>query len=100
MLRFKHFSGAGESLEQNINSWLDEYDPDIKQMVQTLDSGGKVLISFLYEEGFRGHELRLAAEQGMREAVEPVADMESIPGEPLHVVEDPDRMQLEPGERP
>lgn len=93
VLRFKHFSGSGDQLEHVVNSWLEEYDPDIKQMTQTLDSGGRVLISFLYEEGFRGHELRLAAEHGMRGAVDPVTSLESIPDVPLHLSEDPTGLQ-------
>lgn len=100
MLRFKHFSGPGEQIERKVNTWLEQYDPDIKQMTQTLDSGGMVLISFLYEEGFHGRELRLADEQGMREATEPVASIEEIPGVPLKVEEDPAGLSLTGDERP
>jgi hypothetical protein len=89
LVRFKQFSGNGPSLEQAINSWLDEFEPDVSQMTQTVGAGGDVVISFLFDESFRGQELRLSRESGMETATEPVVSAEEIPGRPVHVSEEP-----------
>ena len=88
MLRYKRFVGA-DDLEARINEWLENNEPDITQMVQTVDSNGTVTISFLFEESFRGQELRYAAESGMSEAMEPAVPADSIPDEPLVVPMEP-----------
>ena len=87
MLRFKHFSGRGEDLEAAINGWLGEFEPDVSQMTQTVSADGTVLISLLYEESFRGQELRLSAEHRMRNSPPPVPP-EVAPDEPIIVTPD------------
>jgi hypothetical protein len=79
MLRFKHFSGAGEELERGINLWLDEFEPEVTQMVQTVDSGGVVTIGFLFEESFRGQERRLSEEARPRSRSEAPVRKEEAP---------------------
>jgi len=63
VLRFKHFSGTGEALQTAVNDWLSENEPDVTQMTQTVDGNGHVVLSFLFEESFRGQELRLSSER-------------------------------------
>lgn len=87
MLRFKHFAGSGPELEQAINSWLGQVEPDVTHMVQTVGKGESLLISFLFEESFRGQELRLSEERGMASAVIPAIPPEMMPDEPLQVTE-------------
>lgn len=95
VLRFKSFSGEGQQLEAAVNAWLDSYEPDVKEMLQTTGSNGSLTVSFLYEEGFRGQELRFDEEHGMVRAAEPVASLEEIPGKPLHVAEEPGHIVAE-----
>ncbi len=85
MLRFKQFSGSGPELERAINTWLEEYEPDVTQMAQTEGRDGRVIISFVFEESFRGQELRLSSERGMSGAPPPVIPPEVMPDEPLKV---------------
>ena len=82
MLRFKQFSGSGSDLEQAINAWLEEFEPDITQMTQSDRADGSVSISFIFEESFRGTELRLSSERGMSRAATPPA---SSSPEPIEV---------------
>jgi hypothetical protein len=70
VLRFKKFSGAGADLERSINAWLADFEPEVSQMVQTTDAAGVVTISFLFEESFRGQEIRLTEESNARSSVE------------------------------
>ena len=63
MLRFKAFSGPDiPVLEQQINTWLARAEPDVKMMDQSVLPDGALTISFLYDEGFRASEERLAEE--------------------------------------
>jgi hypothetical protein len=63
VLRFKAFSGRDiPVLEQQINAWLARAEPDVKMMDQSVLPDGAVTISFLYDEGFRASEERLAEE--------------------------------------
>jgi hypothetical protein len=50
MLRFKQFSGSGSDFEHAVNAWLEQIEPDVTQMVQTVDDSGRVTIGFLFEE--------------------------------------------------
>jgi hypothetical protein len=81
--RFKHFQGAGVELETAINRWLDDFEPDIAQMAQTVDSRGTLTISFVYDESFRGQELRLDNEHHMAGASIPVAPESVMPEDPV-----------------
>jgi|SRR5579875_865128 len=80
-LRFKLFSGEGVELE--INAWLEQFEPDVRHMAQTVYGDGAVTISFLFEESFRGQERRFSQEHGMESR--PVISAESIPEPPLKV---------------
>ena len=92
MPRYKQFQGSGAELERAVNSWLDEFEPDVTQMAQTVDGNGSVLLGFIYEESFRGQERRLDTEHGMANAKEPIApegvmaedsvQVEATPAEP------------------
>ena len=63
MLRFKAFSGQDiPVLEQQINAWLTRAEPDVKMMDQAVMPDGALTVSFLYDEGFRASEERLAEE--------------------------------------
>ena len=87
MLRFKHFSGSGRELEQVINDWLGEFEPEVTHLVQTTDGNGLLAVSFLYEESFRGQELRISLERGMANATTPAMPSELVPDEPLSVTQ-------------
>ena len=89
MLRFKQFEGSGDELEVRVNQWLESNEPDITQMVQTVDGEAGIVVSFLFEESFRGQELRYAAESGMSGAVEPAVQGTSIPDRPVQVPTEP-----------
>lgn len=93
MLRFKQFSGTGADLERSVNAWLEAFEPDVTEMVQTTDGRG-VVISFLFEESFRGQERRLSDEHGMSQTGAPMpADL--IPDKPLRVPEEPGQIMSE-----
>jgi hypothetical protein len=63
MLRFKAFSGSDvTAVESQINTWLHGANPDIKLMDQSVATDGRLLVGFIYEEGFMAAEQRLAAE--------------------------------------
>ena len=63
MLRFKAFRGADlASIEKEINTWLLHAEPDVKMMDQGISVAGEVIVSFLYDEGFRASERRLTEE--------------------------------------
>jgi hypothetical protein len=89
MLRFKLFSGSQPQIEEAINTWLAEFEPDVTHMTQTADGDGSVTVSFLFEESFRGQERRLSEEHGMTRAEEPAIPSSEIPDEPLHVPQEP-----------
>jgi hypothetical protein len=89
VLRFKQFAGTGEALESSVNQWLQNNEPDITQMVQTVDGRGTVTLSFLFEESFRGQELRYAEESGMATAIEPAVPANTIPDRPVQVPMEP-----------
>ena len=80
-LRFKLFRGDG--IEGEINGWLEQFEPDVTQMAQTVGTDGAVAVSFLFEESFRGQERRFSEEHGMQS--KPVISAESIPEPPLKV---------------
>lgn len=87
MLRFKQFSGSGVELENAVNAWLTEIEPDVTQMTQSEGREGTLLISFIFEESFRGQELRLSSERGMSRSNQPVVLDETEQDEPIHVQE-------------
>jgi hypothetical protein len=89
LLRFKQFVGTGEKLENTVNEWLENNEPDINQMVQTVDGHSTVTLSFLFEESFRGQELRYAEESGMSAAVDPAVPADTIPDKPIQVPMEP-----------
>lgn len=89
MLRFKQFVGSGDELESRVNQWLESNEPDITQMAQTVDGDTGIVISFLFEESFRGQELRYAAESGMSAATEPAVPADTIPDVPVQVPMEP-----------
>jgi hypothetical protein len=86
-LRFKHFSGSGPDVERAINQWLEEYNPDITHVAQSAQDGG-ILISFLFDESFRGQELRISQERHTLNATVPAVPADSIPDKPLTVSAD------------
>ena len=89
MLRFKQFMGRGLELEQVVNEWLGEFEPDVTQMMQTVDVEGAVTLSFLFEESFRGQERRLSEEHDTARAARPAMPASSIPDRPIRVPEEP-----------
>ncbi|HZS86630.1 MAG TPA: hypothetical protein VFE42_03955 [Chloroflexota bacterium] len=61
MLRFKAFSGSDvTAVESQINAWLHAANPDVKLMDQSVATDGRLLVGFLYEEGFMAAEQRLS----------------------------------------
>ena len=63
MLRFKAFSALDvPAVEQQVNAWLKQSEPDVKMMEQSVAPSGAVTVSFLYDEGFMASEKRLTAE--------------------------------------
>jgi hypothetical protein len=88
MLRFKQFTGNGPELEQAVNAWLEEFEPDVTQMVQTQDAD-TVTICFLFQESFRGQERRIASQHGMPESTPPSINPEDLPDYPITVPPDP-----------
>lgn len=94
MLQFKQFSGVGDDLQRSVNTWLEAFEPDVTQMAQTAD-GESIVISFLFEESFRGQERRLSRERGMAVEETPLpADM--IPDRPIRVPQEPGEITSEP----
>lgn len=89
LLRFKQFAGSGDELEARVNQWLENNEPDITQMVQTVDRDSGIVISFLFEESFRGQELRYAAESGMAAAIDPAVPSGAISDRPVQVPMEP-----------
>lgn len=87
MLRFKHFSGTGPELERDINQWLETYNPDITHVSQSQHDGG-ILITFLFDESFRGQERRISEERQTQNATMPPVPADSIPDTPIPVQSD------------
>jgi hypothetical protein len=83
--RFKHFHGVGAELESAINRWLDAFEPDIAQMAQTVDPNGNLVISFVYDESFRGQELRRDHEHAMADAAKKPVPAAVTPEDPVDV---------------
>jgi hypothetical protein len=95
MPRFKQFTGSGEELESSINAWLEEFEPDVTNMVQTTDDGGAITISFLFDESFRGQDLRFRHEHGLaRKDMQP-PPAQSLPDKPIKVAEEPGHLDPE-----
>jgi hypothetical protein len=89
VLRFKQFVGQGAELEDSVNQWLTDFEPDVTQMVQTRNGDGTIVISFLFEESFRGQELRFTHERHLGAATTPTVNIDAVPDRPVHV--EPDR---------
>lgn len=88
MTRFKQFMGNKQELEPAINAWLAESDPDITFMGQTVGGDGAVCVSFLYDESFRGQELRWEEEHHVTAHEAPVP-ADEFPDKPIRVPEEP-----------
>lgn len=99
MVRFKQFSGSGTQLEESVNAWLHEFEPDVTQMVQTVQSDGTITVSLLFEESFRGQEIRLASERGMSQATGPSVPEAAMQDKPIEVPQEPGQYTSEPGRR-
>lgn len=91
MLRFKLFSGEPAVLEADVNTWLDTFEPDVTQMVQTTDSSGRLAIAFLFEESFRGQERRISLERHPR--------VQQVRPEAVQLPDEPITVPVEPGQR-
>lgn len=89
MLRFKQFVGTGHAIENMVNEWLEKNEPEVTQMVQTVDGHSTVTLGFLFEESFRGQELRYAEQSGMTGAIEPAVPADTNPDEPVYVPMEP-----------
>jgi hypothetical protein len=89
MPRYKQFQGSGAELERAVNSWLDEFEPDVTHLAQTVDGDGSVVLGFIYEESFRGQERRLDTEHGMGNAKEPPPPEAVMPEDSVHVEASP-----------
>jgi hypothetical protein len=87
MLRFKQFSGNGAELETTVNSWLAEFEPDVTQMAQTTREDGAIVMSFLFQESFRGQKLRLSSEAKSEKATHQPS--RAMPDKPLKVNDEP-----------
>jgi hypothetical protein len=83
-------------LEALINGWLEEFEPDVTQMSQTVEGSGCVTLSFLYDESFRGQERRLDNEHGMSQVPNSVAAEPRMPDDPVHVTMTPPERGPEP----
>jgi hypothetical protein len=79
-MRFRHFTGLGRALDDDINSWLQAESPDVELMSQTQVPDGAITVCFVYQEGFAAQERRMSAEHGLRET-EPAR----LAPEPIHV---------------
>src|SRR5579884_1109027 len=88
MIRYKQFVGSGQDLERMVNHWLAEYEPDVTHMAQSPHSDG-VLLSFLYDESFRGQELRFEEEHGTVNVSMPHVPADDVPLVPIQVPEEP-----------
>jgi hypothetical protein len=88
-LRFKQSVGTGGAFKNSVNEWLENNEPDITQMVRTVDGDSTVAISFLFGERFRGQNLKYAEQSGMAAAIEPAVPADEIPDKLLHVPIEP-----------
>jgi len=89
MVRFKQFFGSVADLEAAVNAWLAEYEPDVTQMVQTVGHAGTITLSLLFEESFRGQEIRMASERGLRNANVPAVPESAMQDTPIQVPQEP-----------
>ncbi|MGI8827832.1 MAG: hypothetical protein ACR2JC_19820 [Chloroflexota bacterium] len=89
MVRFKQFSGTGSELEKAVNAWLGEYEPDVTQMVQTVNTDGKITLCLLFDESFRGQEIRLASERVITAPTAPTIPEEAMRDKPIAVPQEP-----------
>lgn len=63
MLRFKTFNAAdAKSLEEQVNEWLMQSEPDVRMMEQGASPTGTLVVSFLYDEGFMASEQRISVQ--------------------------------------
>jgi hypothetical protein len=86
MLRYKQIAGSGQALEDSVNAWLEKFEPDVTQLVQTQLQDGSLLIGFLFKESFRGQELRLSTRNTANAS--PTAPPEDLfPDTAIHVRE-------------
>ncbi len=79
-MRFRHFTGLGEGLDDDINRWLQSESPDVELMSQTQLPDGAITVCFVYQEGFAAQERRMTAEHGLRDS-----EPSRLPPEPVHV---------------
>lgn len=94
MMRFKHFVGTGQELDDLINRWLAEYEPDVTHVVQSSD-GDRIIVSILFDESFRAQEMRMSEERGMTQATVPAVPAETIPDKPVIVPQEPGMLSTE-----
>jgi hypothetical protein len=94
MMRFKHFVGSGPELDQMINHWLADYEPDVTHVVQSTD-GDTIIVSFLFDESFRSQEQRMSEERGMTHATIPAVPSDTIPDKPVIVPQEPGMLSTE-----
>lgn len=79
-MRFRHFSGMGSDLDEQISEWILS-GADIHFMSHSQLPDGTITVCFVYQEGFAAQERRLTAEYGLREPGSPT----KLPPEPVHV---------------
>lgn len=96
MPRYKQFCGSGPELEARVNAWLEEFEPDVTLMSQSVENSGSVTLGFLYDESFRGQERRLDNEHGMKQAAETVAAGATMPEDSVQVRITPPEQGPEP----
>jgi hypothetical protein len=94
-VRFKYFTGTGADLERAINGWLEDFEPDVTDVVQTVAPDGSLTVGFLFEESFRGQEKRFSLEHGMAQEA-PAIPPGAIPDKPLTVPVEPGTPVSEP----
>ena len=78
-MRFRHFTGMGADLDDQINSWIQS-GADIHFMSHTELADGTITVCFVFQEGFAAQERRMTSEHGLRDAP-PVKPQT----EPIHV---------------
>jgi hypothetical protein len=94
--RYKQFCGSGPDLEAKVNAWLEEFEPDVTLMSQSIQNSGSVTLGFLYDESFRGQERRLDNEHGMKQAAGAAAPEATMPEDPVQVRITPPEQGPEP----
>lgn len=94
MIRYKQFVGSGQALEKLVNHWLAEYEPDVTHVAQSPHADG-VALSILYNESFRGQELRFEEEHGTVHVSMPEVPADAVPPTPILVPEAPGEITTE-----